>query len=510
MISNSRVKNTKNNIISGMINMFINMLFPFIIRTCILYYLSDKYLGLSSLFSSILQILNLAELGFSNAIVYNMYKPIAENNYEMVGSYLNYYKKVYFRVGCLIMFFGLIILPFITFFINESWPQEINIYILYLLYLFDSSISYFLFAYKSSLLTALQKYNVVNNFQSIFWIIKFLIQILCIVLLKNYYLFVIASIFSTIMINISCSIYVDKHYSKYKSSSNLSKNERKKVKEQVNGLMIGKLSDVSRNSFDSVILSSFFGLSVVAIYNNYYYIFSAIYSVLLVLTSSMQASIGNSIAKETIEKNYNDLLTFNFIFSFIICFCCVSLLSLYQPFMRIWVGNELLLSDFNVILLTIYFFVLNINDSRNLYFTGSGLWWKAKKSFIFEALANLLLNIVLGKIFGITGVIVATIITIFIFNYIVRTNILFKNYFKFSPAFFYKKTFYYGCVIFILCLISLLINKFISVNGYIGLIVYLLLSIIISLLFVIPFIKSKEFKNLLVLLNKLIKRKQTM
>ena len=130
-MQNNRIKNTKKNIIAGIINKFITLFFPFIIRTCILYYLSNEYLGLSSLFTSILQVLNLAELGFSSAIIYNMYEPISKGNYELAGAYLNYYRKVYLIIGSLILFFGLILLPFITFFINGSYPNEINIYILY-------------------------------------------------------------------------------------------------------------------------------------------------------------------------------------------------------------------------------------------------------------------------------------------------------------------------------------------------------------------------------------------
>ena len=142
--------------------------------------MSNEYLGLSSLFTSILQVLNLAELGFSSAIIYNMYEPISKGNYELAGAYLNYYRKVYLIIGSLILFFGLILLPFITFFINGSYPNEINIYILYFLYLIDTSVSYFLFAYKTSLLNALQKINIISNIQSIIWTIKFLLQILCI------------------------------------------------------------------------------------------------------------------------------------------------------------------------------------------------------------------------------------------------------------------------------------------------------------------------------------------
>ena len=126
----SRTDRTKKNLISGLVCRFISIVFPFAIRTVILYYLGEKYLGLSSLFTSILQVLNLSELGFSTAVIYNMYKPIVNNDIKTINALLNYYKKVYFIIGMIILIFGVILTPFITYLINDEWPSEINIYLL--------------------------------------------------------------------------------------------------------------------------------------------------------------------------------------------------------------------------------------------------------------------------------------------------------------------------------------------------------------------------------------------
>ena len=164
-------------------------------------------------------------------------------------------------------------------------------------------------------------------------------------------------------------------------------------------------------------------------------------------------------------------------------------------------------SDFNMILLCLYFFVLNINNIRNLYFTGNGLWWDAKESFILEAIGNLLLNILLGTIFGTVGIILATIITIFIFNYILRTNILFKKYFKIKPYEYYFKMLLYFCVIFILCSVSyVLCNNLLIIDGIIGLIVYLTISFFISLFFIVIFSKTREYDDSKILIKKILKK----
>lgn len=126
-----RAKNTKRNMVFGFINKIICMLFPFVIRTIIIRIIGKEYLGLDSLFTSILQVLNLAEMGFSSAVVYNMYKPIAEENDDLLCQILKFYKKVYFAIGMVILFAGIAILPFLTRFINGEYPQNVNIYVLY-------------------------------------------------------------------------------------------------------------------------------------------------------------------------------------------------------------------------------------------------------------------------------------------------------------------------------------------------------------------------------------------
>ncbi len=487
---NSRKKNTKRNMITGLIYRFITIVFPFIIRTIIIYVLGEKYLGLTSLFTSILQVLNMAEMGFSTAIIFQMYKPIADDNIKEVNKLLNYYKKIYRTIGFIILAIGIVILPFISYFINGDVPSNINIYYLYILYLLDSVVSYFLFAYKSSLLNAVQRLDIVNIIQSLTVVIKYTLQIIAVTVFKNFYTFVVISIVLNCINNLIIGFVSKIKYSQYYCDGEISKKEKKNIKNQVVGLLIGKLSDTSRNSFDSIIISTFLGLTTVAIYNNYYYIFNAVYLIILVITSSMQSSIGNSIAIESVKKNYNDFLKFQYLFMIITNFCCTSLITMYQPFMKLWVGDKLLLNETSMILFVLYFYLLNINNVKNLYFTGNGLWWKSKKAFIFEAVSNLILNFVLGYLFGINGVIVATILTILIYNFIWRTNILFDSYFKISSKEFYLKTFYYSIIVFFSCTVSYLSSNLFSLNFILRIIQCIFLP---NILFILFTFKSSEF-----------------
>lgn len=502
-----RTKNTKRNIVSGLINRIISILLPFLIRTAILYILGAQYMGLNSLFTSVLQVLNLAELGFSSAIVFSMYKPIAENDTEMICALMNYYKKVYSCIGTGILVVGLAIVPVITKLINGSWPADINIYLLYLIYLFNTVLSYFLYAYKSALLNAVQRIDIVNKVQLITLSGQYILQLLALLLFKNYYCYILITPISTIACNLITARYADRLFPEYQCKGKLDEKSKKGIYKQISGLMLSKLSDTSRNSFDSIVLSTMFGLTVVAIYNNYYYIYSALYGIMLTITQAMQASVGNSIASEDVNKNYMDLRKFSFLFACIASVCTVCMLCIYQPFMKLWAGNDMLLSSANMLLFCIYFYLINMNNSRNLYFSGNGLWWKAKTTFIAEALGNLILNITLGVVFGITGVLLATIITIFVFNFVIRTNILFKEYFKKSAKKFYMEHLLYSIETILSAILSYIACSSLTIQGIIGIIMRGVICVIISgIIMVVLNLKNPFLKESLIMMKKMLHR----
>ena len=191
LIENSRTKNASRNIVFGIGNRILNIILPFITRTVLIYILGKKFLGLNALFTSILQVLNLAELGFSSAIIYSMYKPIAENDITKVGILLNLYKKVYRIIGTIILVLGIAMLPFIKYFINGEYPEGINIYLIYLINLINTCLTYFLFAYKNSLLTASQREDIISKINSVILIIQNLLQMIILLITKNYYFYII-------------------------------------------------------------------------------------------------------------------------------------------------------------------------------------------------------------------------------------------------------------------------------------------------------------------------------
>ncbi len=420
------------NIIWCFIEKMITLICPFIIRTIMIYKLGNEYLGLNGLFTSILQVLSLAELGFGDAIVFSMYKPIIENDNKMLSALLNLYKKVYRIICMVILCVGLLILPFITKFVKGGYPSEVNIYVLYCIYLFNTVISYFLFAYKESLLKAHQRNDVNSRILSGCNIVMYVLQIIVLLLFSNYYLYIVIMPVTTIVLNCVRSLFVKKMYPQIVCEGHIEKDAVIGLSKRIIGLTLNKLAQVCRNSFDSIIISSFLGLVILARYQNYYYIISALTVMVSIITTAVGAGIGNSIAAETVEKNYSDYKEFLFIYNWIACFCTVCMLCLYQPFIELWVGKSNVLPLSTVILCCIYFYTMKLGDIAAVYRQAAGIWWEDKFRPIVESVVNLAVNIVLVKYIGVDGVLVSTIISIVCINIPWATYVLFKVYFKMS------------------------------------------------------------------------------
>lgn len=504
-----RTKNTIRNMIWGFINKIMLIVFPFLARTVIIKKLGTDYLGLGSLFTSILQVLNLTELGFTSAIVYSLYKPIAENNKEKICALMNYYKKIYNRIAIIILIIGMSILPFLKNLINGEVPNGINIYILYVIYLGNTIISYSCFAYKTALLTSNQRNDIISNINSILCLIQYILQIALIYFFENYYIYIIILPIITMANNVICAIIAKKKYPEYICKGEIEDNDRKDIKKRVKGLMIIKLCRTTRNSLDSIFISTFFGLTMVAIYNNYYIIMSSIKSITEIITTAMFSGVGNSLATESVEKNYNDMIKFDYIYMWIIGWCSICLLCLYQPFMKLWLGAEFLLPFGIVILLVLYFYSLKMGDIKSMYLETAGLWWESRYRAIIETILNIILNILLGKIWGLYGIVAGTLISLLIINFGFGSQIVFKYYFKNGKL---KNYFLYHLKYFIItaiiAIVTLFLCYFIKIEGIIGLLLKFLICLFIpNIIYFCIYYKTKDFKNAKQFIVNILKRK---
>lgn len=491
-----RTKNAKRNILYGSVNKIIIILLPFITRTIVIKTIGVEYLGLSSLFTSILTVLSVTELGFSSAIVFNMYKPLAENDLDTVRALLNFYRTVYRILGVIILVLGVAVIPFLPNLIKGSYPEDINILVLYLIYLVNTVASYFLFSYYSSLLNALQRHDIVSNVNSVLSIVRYGLQIVVLLVFKNYYAYVTILPLFTICCNIFTAYYAKKHYPLYFCKGKISKELKKDIKVKVSGMMITKLQGVSRNAFDSIFISMFLGLVDTAIYSNYYYILSSLVGIISVLTVSITAGIGNSVAVESVDKNYSDMNKINFVYMWICSWCTICLLCLYQPFMTLWAGHEMLFPFSTMTLFCVYFYALKIGDIRSVYLETNGLWWENRYKAILEAISNLVLNYFLGKYFGVVGILLATIITILVINFGYGSRIVFKHYFGIDRiSEYYMRNLKFFIITAIAGAITFAMCSFIETNIVATLFIRGIICVILpNILFFVMYFKNKDFK----------------
>lgn len=432
----NRSKNAKRNGVWGIISRAIGLLLPFASKTIIVKILGAEYLGLNGLFTSILTVLNLAELGVGSAIVFSMYKPIATGDDELVCALLNTYRKIYKIIGIIIIVAGTVLLPFVKNFISGYIPPDVNVYILFGLYILNTASSYFLFAYKKSLIHACQRDDVTSKINITLDLLLNISQIVFLVITHNYYWCIVLQIVSVLISNVINSIYVKKLFPQYCCYGNISKELSADIKQRVTGLMFIKVASASRNALDSIIVSAFLGLEAVAMYNNYYYIINSLSSLLIVLVNAIAAGVGNSVAVESKEKNLEDMRNINFSYMMISGLCLACLVSMYQPFMKLWVGKKLMFSNTVMLLFALYFILQKIGDVQAQYFDAAGLWWHGKWRGVIESLSNLLLNILLGHYFGVTGIVLSTICTIIFINFPLSTYFTFKYYYQKKMFFF--------------------------------------------------------------------------
>lgn len=474
------LQNAKRNMFWGVLERLIITLLPFVVRTVFLNVLGAEILGLNGLFTSILNILNIAELGFSNAVIYNMYKPIAQNDVDKVCALMKFYKKIYRIIGTIVFAAGLTVVPFLPRLINGTIPTGYNLYVLYSVNLFNTGIGYFLFAYKTCLLSVHQRNDITSRVSLLMNVLTSALQIGILLTIKNYYVYVLIVPIITISTNVVNAVIATKMYPQYVCKGNLSKESTNAIKKNVLGLMIGKICMVSRNSFDNIFLSAFLGLSTVAMYNNYYYIMSSIIGILGLANSAINAGVGNKVALNTVEQNHKDFQLVTFVYMWISGWCTICLLCLYQPFMRLWVGQELMFPFIVVIQLCLYFYSLTMGDMRSIYSNSSGLFWQGRFYVIVEAVLNIILNYVFGKKWGVYGIIAATNVTILFINFIWGSLVLYKYYFvQMSVKKYFLSHACYAGVTITNAVLTYFITRIIPFEGLTGLILKGMVCVVI-------------------------------
>ncbi len=502
----NRTKNAANGVIFGTILNLYKIIMRFVMRTIMIYILGVEYIGLDGLFTSILKMLSLAELGVGSALTFSMYKPIAENDEESICALLKLYKYYYRVIGLVILLVGLIICPFIPHLIKSDLPEDINVYILYIMNLITTVFSYWLFAYKNSLLHAHQRNDIVSKVTIGINTIQYILQIILLFLFKDFYIYLLVSLLFQIVLNISLAIASSRLYPNYKPVGIVEKNTVKGINQKVKDLFTSKVGAVVYSSADTIVISGFLGLTTLAMYENYYYIITAVMSIVNVIFQACTAGIGNSIIVETKEKNFNDFKSFTFILLWLITICTCCIINSIQDFMTIWMGEKLLLSFKIVVCLSIYFFVYEMITIFTTYKDAAGIWHKDRYRALISSLVNLILNVILVNYIGLYGVILSSIISLIIIAIPWLLHNIFTELFKNEMKdYIFMLTKYIMSSILII-LISLIICRFIKFNNLLSFFVKNVVCIIVSVfLWLYLYRKNSEMNRTKGIFNKILK-----
>ncbi len=430
MKSEGRTANSMRNISFGFSQIVIKQVLPFLVRTILIYRFGVDYLGLNSVLASVLNVLSLMELGFGSAIVYSMYKPVAEGDTKQICAFLSYYQRVYRYVGLAILGIGLLLIPFLPAIIHDTTiPGNLNVHVYYFIFLSNTVISYELYGYLTAVPTAYQRRDLLSKIDILIVIFRSSAQSIILLFTSDFYLYLLTMPFFTIVQNLAIAYIVKKRYPELKCKGNITQQQKNDIKKRVSGLLINRLTGVSRNGIDTICISAFIGLVTTGIYSNYLFVMSSVLSITLVISQSITPSIGNSIAMESRDKNYSDMCLFDFIYMMIAGVATTCMFCLYQPFIRLWAGKENMLSLTVVIGMSMYFYILESGVIAWAYTEGTGLWFECRYYYISEAISNLILNVILCKALGVVGIVLATVVSVFISNALFP-KVVFKQYFR--------------------------------------------------------------------------------
>ena len=494
MKNKTRTDYSIKNAFASSIAQALSLLSSFIVRFFFVRYLSQEYLGVNGLFTNILTVFSLAELGIGSAIVFAMYKPIANNDIDKIKAYMSFYKKAYRLIALTVLVLGLLILPYLNFFINDtSNIKDLNL--IYLLYLFDSVSSY-LCVYKISILNATQKNYIYNFYQMICKIASTIFMCVVLVLTSNFILYLLVQIIFKLILNILTSIKADEIYPYIKDTKGYTLNdlERKSIFKNVYGLFCNQIGNVLINGTDNIIISKYVSLISVGLYSNYSLIINALSNFVGQLFNSIVASVGNHGAKEDKEKTYNLFKNVSFINFVIALFCTVILSSCINPFIELAFGKKYLLDTTIVIVIVINFYLLIMKNVVGTFKYALGIFWDDKYSTLIRAVINVILSVVLAKKYGIIGVLLATLISDLLTTLWYQPYILFTKGFEKKVYQYFKYYIFYGLITLIDILICFIAFKYIFVsNIFINLIIRLIISFVVVCISILFFRRSREY-----------------
>ena len=495
-MKNTRTWNVFRNISWTFLLQLVLMFLQFFSRTVFVLQLGREYLGITGLFSDIMLILGLANFRIPEAIVLSMYKPLSDGNTEKVLALFNFYRKAFVFIRIAILLLGLILIPVLPFLIKDPPDIPENFTIIYLFFLTQLIVSY-LVIHKRSIIFADQKNYIINIYIKLFHYIQIIVQIIVLLILRNFYLFLLVEAFLTILMNFLISIKADKMYPfiKEKCTYKLSKDDITEFFTNTKSMFFYGLGSVALIGIDSILVSSIVGIGILGLCSNYMLIINSVKALIDQVMTGFTASIGNLNTEKNIEATENVFNQVNFIVFIVSAFFAINLAVSLSPLITIWLGDSFLISQTIVISLTLRFYVMGTQYTTFTFRSTLGLLKKLKYIPLLTAFINIVLSIIMGHFFGVAGIFFASSIAVFFFTIMPEAFLLYKNIFSKSSILFFIR--YYGFLIFMTVnyLITSYLLEQIEFSGWIGFFARAFCGAVISgLLFIAIFFRNNNFK----------------
>ena len=504
----SRLSMTFRNAFWSYISMIATFVIRFISRTTFIHFLGKEYLGINGLFTSVLGVLSFAELGIGTAMNFSLYKPVAEKNIEKIKSYMHYYKWAYRAVAAVVCVLGLALLPFLDVLVKD--PGNVgDIRIYYLVFLFDTVISYFV-SYKFSVAYAEQKGYLFTNINTIVSLTTVLTQIAVLIVWQNYLLFLIISSVVNLLKNIFVSRYLD-HLYPYLRERNVKPlpNEDKKVLiQKVKALVIHKIGEVSVHQTDNIIISAFINVSTVGLISNYNLLITTVSSCISVLFNSATGSLGNLVATESSERQYQIFRIYRFICFWFYGFTAIALFVLSTPFITLWLGEEMIVSDVVIGLILLNYYMIGHRICLNNIKTVAGIVEEDRYVALIQAVVNLVASIALVRVIGLPGVYAGTVLQGLV-STVVKPIVVYKKMFGISSKHYFVDSVKYLVAVVLGLMPCLAVRHILmqQINVFGFILNILVVAVVPNLLFLLCFFRREEFHYILNTGKRVLKRK---
>ena len=495
-----RIHQAGKNIIFGYLSNFVILLMNFIQRTVFIMVLGRTLLGVNSIYTNVLNVLSLAELGIGTALNYSLYKPVANKDIEKIKSYMRFYKKAYLSIGAVITVIGIAISPFLKYILKNPGNYSIrDLTVYYFIFLFNTVITYFV-AYKYSLPNAEQKNYIQTNVTTITKIVTVLVQIIILVVTRNFLLYLLAQSFVELAQKIFVSLYLNKMYPylRDKNVQKLSEEETKVVATKTKALMLHKIGDVARLQTDTIIISSFVNVDTSGVVANYTYIITYVGNFVNIIFSSVVSGFGNLVATESKEKQYQVFKVYRFFACWLFGFGAVGFWHLLTPLIGgLWLDESWVIGSTVVTLLAVDFYFKGGRSVLENFKIAAGVFEQDRYLPLIQGGLNLVLSIILVQRIGVAGVYVGTLVSGILANFI-RPVIIYKVCFDRKAWSYFADSVRYIAVILGIAVVNVPIRHLVMQETNIltfGIMV-VIITVIYNGIFFLAFHKTEEFAYL--------------